>query len=288
MSKAVTVRQTIYAFLMGTALTAGTAWAGQITAPTTVDPGQKVQIQVDSAVEGGSLELWGPVTNASTGGQIATWPLTGPSMEIAISEGPGSYQLRQTAPDGSVLSKKLIDVAAAAVTLRVPDTATAGAELALTWEGAGQEGAEIVILDGSTGQPVATYPASTPNGELLAQAPERTGYYRVAYQVDGTVLLDMPIEVVAGGGWLRSPLTVETNQEFGVEWVGAVGEAKTVRIVTEDDKELYAQVAMSGTRQGPGKATIFAPADPGRYLIQIIDDATGKSVTDLPLIVDPT
>lgn len=292
MPKVVNVRQAFTAFLMGTALTgtaltAGSAWAGQITAPTTIDPGQSVQVQVDDAVPGGTLQLWGPVTNASTGGQITAWPLAGTEAEITISEGPGSYQLRQVGPDGAILSTKLIDVAAAAITLHAPDIAVAGAGMELSWHGPADANSRLVIVEQGTNTEVGTHEVPDVSGKITVQAPERTGNYTVQYHSKTTVLTEVPLEVVAGGGWLRGPLTVDASQEFSVEWLGPVGTAKTVRIATETGEEFYAQISMKGTAQGPGLATIIAPDQPGRYVIQVIDDATGTPVTSLPLVVEP-
>lgn len=287
MPKVVNVRQTILAMLMGTALTAGSAWAAKITAPETVDPGQTVQIQIEPTASGGTLELWGPVTNTNTGGQIASWKLTGATADIQIDQGPGSYQLRQTAEDGTVLATKLIDVAATAITLQAPEVAIAGAEMELTWEGPATTDSQLAIVERGTDTAIELHDVPKQSGTMVVQAPDRTGNYAVQYRAKGTVLTEIPLEVVAGGGWLRGPLTVDASQEFSVEWLGPIGPAKTVRIATEAGEEFYAQITMSGQEQGPGFATIIAPDRPGRYVIQVIDNATGDAVSSLPLVVDP-
>lgn len=287
MPKVVNVRQTVFAFLMGTTLTAGSAFAAKITAPETVDPGQEIQVRIDQAVPGAKLELRGPVTNASSGGTITSWPLNGSEADIIISEAPGSYELRQIGPDGVVLSKKLIDVAAAAITLHAPDIVTAGSEMELFWQGPAGPGNRLVILEQGTNTEVDARQVRETDGKITIQVPERTGNYKVRYMSKETVLTEAPLEVVAGGGWLRGPLKVDASQQFSVEWLGPVGQAKTVRVLTEAGEEFYAQISMSGDAQGPGFATIIAPDQPGRYVIQVIDDETGTEVTSLPLVVDP-
>ena len=282
------LRTSCFGILLGTTLLASTPTiAGQINVPTTVDPGQSVKVELTEPAPGSRLELWGPVTNTSAGGVLAQWPLDGNIAEVVVDQKSGSYQLRQVDTDGQIIAKALIDVAAAAVTLKVPDNAVAGGEMDITWQGPSHDGAVLAVIDSATNAPIINHPIDANTGTATLQAPSKTGNYRVEYQVGGTTLTEMPLEVVAGGGWLRSPLNVTVNQEFEVAWLGDLDKTRTVRIVTEDEKEFYAQITMSGENKGPGEATITAPETPGRYLIQVIDSETGTTVTNLPLVVDP-
>ena len=261
------------------------AQAETIDAPSTVDPGAAVTVTVPGARADGRVELWGPVTESGRGERIDGVPAAD-TVSIAAPMRPGSYELRYVGPGGDVRARATLDVAAVPVTLEVPEKMSAGLDVRVRWQGPARPGDMLQIVDPASGRVVSEVPAVGAPGDRMETemgAPEALGEYRLRYWSASrdTVLRSLPVEVVRGNAWLRSPLTVSAGRAFEVEWNGPVSREQEFRIVDP----LTDTVLMS--KPGGEEAMLRAPTRTGSYRVRYVNTETGFTHADLPLTVTP-
>ena len=261
------------------------AQTGAIEAPGTVDPGDSVVVTFRGATGDGWFELWGPITHTGRGGRLAIEPATGGRATLRAPMDPGSYELRFLTPGGVLRARTPFDVAAVPVTLSVPEQMGKGLETEIRWHGPARPGDLLQIVDPATGAVVSEVPAvGTPGARNITpiRSPEAPGDYLLRY-VSGSrsvVLRSLPVTVVEGKAWLRSPVEVFAGEEFNVQWNGPLGDDHAFQVIDPVN-----DVVVS-SQPGAESATLVAPGRPGDYRIRYVDVATGFVHADLPLQVD--
>ncbi len=175
-----------------------------IEAPETVDPGQQVSVAVAGAPEGGSIELWGPVTQSGTGERIGSVPLAGGNALVTAPQVSASYQLRYVAANGSTRARRAFEVSASPLMLEVPLDVNAGASMQVTWRGPARSGDMLQIIDPATGTVLQSTPVTgEPGAQNVSQlvVPDHSGTVELRYvALDGTVLRTIPFQVRRLGG----------------------------------------------------------------------------------------
>ena len=175
-----------------------------IDAPETVDPGQQVTVSVASAVEGGQIEVWGPVTQSGIGDRVSSVPLTGGTALVTAPQVSASYQLRLVGANGATRAQRAFEVAASPVMLEVPTDVDAGATLQVRWRGPAKAGDTLQIVDPLTGTVLQSTPvAGDPGAQNISQliVPDHRGMLELRYVgLDGTVLRTIPFESRKLGG----------------------------------------------------------------------------------------
>jgi hypothetical protein len=169
-----------------------------ITAPTTADAGQLVNIVVEGADEGATIELWGPVTESGRGSQLSAVPLTGGVASLTAPEMSGSYELRYIGASGQQLGRRAFDVSAVPVALTVVTPAGVGGLVEVTWQGPARPGDRFEVVSASgavvNSIPVAGDSAATNVSQIAA--PPEVGSYELRYVTGGgTVLRSVPLDV---------------------------------------------------------------------------------------------
>lgn len=175
-----------------------------IDAPETVDPGQQVQVSVSRAADGGSVEVWGPVTQQGKGERLLSEPLTNGTAMVTAPQVSGSYELRAVGANGSVSAHRALEVAASPVMLEVPTDVDAGGTLTIRWRGPAKPGDTLQIVDPATSTVLQSTPVAGDRGaQNVSQVtvPDHRGGLELRYVgVDGTVLRSIPFEVRRLGG----------------------------------------------------------------------------------------
>lgn len=274
----------------GTAEVPGTrlAEAAGIEAPSTVDPGDNVVVRLSPARSGGRLEIWGPVTgpvgNINPGARLDSIEAAGGSVSINAPTQPGSYQLRYVAASGATLARRELEVAAVPVTLSVPQEMAAGLDTRIVWQGPADPRDMLRIVDPASSAVLSQAPADgTPGArnETMLRAPERLGDYRLQYWSGArqSVLRSLPVTVVRGNAWLRTPVQVYAGAQFSVEWRGPPSDNNAFQLVDPaTDTVLTSQT-------GGATATLKAPTRTGKYRLRYVNTETGHIFSDLPLQV---
>jgi len=209
-----------------------------------------------------------------------------PGRITAPSE-PGAYQLRYVRDsDRSVVSAKPIDVTGPAITLTVPETATAGSSFNVAWSERIQHQDYVVIV------PAGSDPGTSGNyrrvrddesGDLVA--PADPGLYEVRYVLNegGKTVASAPIEIVDAAITLAVPETTTTGSSFDVRWGQRIHHQDYVVIVPAGSDP-----GTSGNYRRVRNAEsgdLIAPADPGLYEVRYVLNEGGKTVASAPIEV---
>jgi hypothetical protein len=258
-----------------------------IAAPETVDPGASVTVMISGAAAGGRIELSGPVTQTTKGGQIDSAVDTGGSAQLTAPTAAGTYELRYLNAANAVLARTSLDVSAVPVTLSAPRGLGAGIDTAIEWRGPANPGDMLQVYDPATAAVLAETPAEGQPGAVNItnlRGPESLGDYQIRYWsgANQVVLRSLPVTVTNGDAWLRTPIEVNVGDTFSVEWYGPTDADHVYQIV--DPQTGTVVTSQPGT--GAGSANLKAPAKAGAYRIQLINSATGFALSDLPLDVD--
>jgi Ca-activated chloride channel family protein len=260
-----------------------------IEGPWTVDPGQKVTVTISGGVSGGQLQIWGPVTQSSSGRVLAAGESSGGSVPVTAPSAPGSYELRYVNQAGAVLARRTFEVASFPIRLSIPDQPGTGLPVDVRWHGPARPGDVIQIVDPARGVVVSEGPAEGQPGAqnvTRLRMPQQPGEYQLRY-VDGArggVLRTLPISVGPPRTWLRSPTQVNVRESFRVEWNGPVEPDQMFQLVDPTGSAVIsARPGTAGEEQA--FATFTAPSKPGRYRVRYVNTATGQMHSDLPLVV---
>ncbi len=287
-------RSAVFGIAFGAVLSgaASGVWAAEqsVSAPDTIDPGQELRVTIDGVVAGGRLELHGPIGTDVPAKVQDSASVNGPTAGLAAPGTAGSYELRYLGPDGAVLSKIVIDVAAAPVSLSIPTELSAGALADVTWRGPGATGDTLQIVDPASGEVRASTPAEGSPGIETVTAfgmPDVHGQHELRYvTADGTILRQLPVTLTPGGELLRTPIEVFVGEAFTVEWLGGLKNGHVFRVLDQSGTVLD-ETAPSGPETGPLTGVLQAPPKPGHYRIEFADPTSGAIATSLPLDVDP-
>lgn len=260
------------------------AQAAAIDAPSTVDPGATVAVSLSGVTPGGRVEVWGPVSSAGKGSRLASVAVGDAFATLDAPRRAGSYELRYVTPSGAVQARTVLDVSASPVMLDLPERMSAGLGARVRWRGPAAPGDMLQIVDPETGSVVSEAPAAGQPGtetETTIRAPERTGAYRLRYWSGErrAVLRALPVRVVKGKAWLRTPAQVSAGARFAVQWSGPTGAGHAFRIVDPASGSVLA------SQPGSDTATLTAPDRPGGYRIRYVNSETGQVLSDLPLRV---
>jgi Ca-activated chloride channel homolog len=169
-----------------------------ITAPSTADAGQMVNVVVEGAGEGARIELWGPVGESDKGGQVASVPLTGGVAALTAPDMSGSYELRYVSGSGKLLGRRAFDVAAVPVALTVTTPVGLGGILEVSWQGPAQAGDrfEVISASGAVVESIPVEGNSSGTNVSPVTAPQESGSYELRYvSGSGAVLRSVPFDV---------------------------------------------------------------------------------------------
>lgn len=169
-----------------------------ITAPTTVDAGQTINVVVENARSDSAIELWGPVDEAGRGTRLVSAPLTGGTAPLTAPDASGSYELRYVDGSGRQLGRTAFDVAAVPLALEVLTPVAPGGEMRVTWQGPARPGDRFEIIDerGATvgGVPVAGDRMGRNVSDVTV--PSQRGRYALRYVTgQGAVLRSVGFDV---------------------------------------------------------------------------------------------
>lgn len=265
------------------------AQAAEIAAPSTVDPGATVVIELSDASPGGLVEIWGPITQEGRGGQLGSVPATNSFATLTAPSRPGSYELRYVTPAGAVQARRMLDVASVPILLSVPHQLGAGIPGQVRWRGPARPGDRLQIVDPATGAVVSEAPAEgTPGAEnaTMLRAPQAMGDYHLRYVTGArnAVLRVLPIRVGPARTWTRSPGVVSPGESFPVTWHGPAEPGQRFEIFSPASGSVVASAAAEPGPTGVS-ARLRAPSRSGGYRLRVVNAETGQVYSDLPLRV---
>jgi Ca-activated chloride channel family protein len=200
---------------------------------------------------------------------------------------PGSYEARYLASaTGRAVARAPIELTEAALAISGPETAAAGANVAVDWTATVHPRDQITIVP--LDAPDSTVGDYLRAGNALSgvlQAPAEPGDYELRYllESDGQVMARATIQIVEQAVSVSGPESVVAGANVSVAWSEAVHPRDKVTIVPagapSDAYTDYRRV--SNTSSG----TLQAPAEPGDYELRYLLEESGEALASAPLRV---
>jgi len=191
---------------------------------------------------------------------------------LRMPETAGMFEVRYISGQEKLIwASNAIKIDKPTVSISAPDLAVAGSEVALNWQGPGNNRDYISVADaGSEAKQYHSYKYAKPGAKLSARMPDVAGDYVVRY-ISGqerNIWAEAPIKVIERNETLVSPKQVSASTKFTVSWTAIGNQADYVAIykvgAEVKDYESYAYT------RNKLKATLNAPADAGDYELRYI------------------
>ena len=250
--------------------------------PLEVTPATATLIAPDSAEAGATIEVaWqGPDyapdyisvgTPDDPNSRInITLTREGSPLELLMPAEPGTYALRYVMQqDREIIATRMIEVTEVLATLIAPDTAIAGEDIEVAWEGPDYQNDFISVARVDDERGYVNYTYTREGTPLDLQMPTEPGSYEIRYiaSQDRTVLATRPIEITAASGSLSAPETAIAGSTIEVTWTGPDYQNDFISVAEPEDNRGY--VNYTYTREGT-PLDLQMPTEPGTYEIRYI------------------
>ncbi len=201
----------------------------------------------------------------------------------------GTYEIRYVmAQDNTVLARRVIEIADVGAALMAPDTAFAGATVAVVWKGPAYDGDYLAVArpdQGDRDYINYSYLRGASPTDLLM--PPEPGVYEIRYVMsqDGTVLMRRPIEVQPVAATLAAPKSAPAGATVQVEWSGPGYDGDYVTVArTEDGDGSYVNYTYV---RGDSPLDLLMPPEPGAYEIRYVLGQDATVLARLAVTVTP-
>lgn len=218
-----------------------------------------------------------------------TYTRKGPSLMVQMPSEPGQYELRYIMAQGrSVLGTRPITVSDISASLSAPDSAAAGATIAIGWNGPDYKGDFLTVA--SPDMPDNKYVAYayiTKGTPLPLQMPANPGVYELRYVTaqDRRVLVRKPIDITAISTTLTVPDHSSAGGMISVQWAGPDYPQDFIALADPgmpDNKYVTYAYTSKGT-----PLNVEAPLTPGTYELRYILGQDQSAAARTTLTIDP-
>ena len=194
-------------------------------------------------------------------------------VQIDALELDGDFELRYVTPKKNILARRPIKIVAAKVTLKAPDSATIGAEIAVEWTGPNNARDMVVIVaKGAKEGTYGSYIQTSKGNPAKVAAPAEPGDAEIRY-VSGKgkkTIASMPIKIVAADIKFKVAEKIAANSTFRLEFSGAPNHPKDLIVIALPGSK-RAEKTYYVSRGSP--QDVKAPKKAGKYELRYI---TGK------------
>ncbi len=217
-----------------------------------------------------------------------TYTREGSPLALQMPPEPGDYEIRYVQnQDSTILTSISVTVEALAVTVTAPETAVAGDDVVIEWDGPDYQNDYIAVAEvGARGNQYINYTYTRDGSPLRLQMPTEPGSYEVRYvqNQDSTILASVVIEVEAATGSLTAPETATAGDSIVIQWEGP------------DYQNDYISVAEVGARGNQYENYTYTrdgsplrlemPSTPGDYEIRYVINQDSTVLTSVPITVE--
>ncbi len=208
----------------------------------------------------------------------------GSPLTISMPNEPGDYELRYKFRDRQVIATRPITVTAVASGLVAPDTAVAGSNVTVGWEGPGANTDFIGV--GKPGDiAYINYTYTRDDNPLVLQMPLEPGTYDIRYYLggDNTILTSRPITITALKVGMTAPAEAVAGATISVDWTGPNYNLDFIGVGTPGDNNY---INYTYTRDG-APTELQMPVDPGTYEIRYYLGQDNTIAQRIPVSVTP-
>ncbi|HSF96554.1 MAG TPA: hypothetical protein VLA52_16130, partial [Thermohalobaculum sp.] len=217
-----------------------------------------------------------------------TYTRNGSPLKVRAPEEPGSYELRYvTSQTRATIARLPIMVTGATASLEALPTANAGAEVAVTWTGPGNQNDTIVVVPAGAEEGARGAYAYTRNGSpLKVLMPETPGSYELRYVTAQSrqTLAQLPIILTPVTATLEASPVVPAGSMIAVTWTGPANRNDSIAIANPGD-DGRKSLAYAYTRNGT-PLQVRAPKEAGSYELRYLTGQDKNIVARLPITVN--
>ncbi|MBM1814451.1 vWA domain-containing protein [Pseudosulfitobacter pseudonitzschiae] len=205
----------------------------------------------------------------------------GNPAQVQMPVEPGDYEVRYVLDqDREIIATAMITVEAASASVTPPATATAGAMVAVPWEG--PDYTRDFIAVGKPGEPYVNYAYTSRGNPAQVQMPVEPGDYEIRYVLDQDreIIATAMITISAVTAHLTPPQAAPVGATVAVPWIGPDYTRDFIAVGKPD--EPYINYAY--TKDG-NPARVEMPATPGDYELRYVLDQDNLVIATVPLTV---
>jgi Ca-activated chloride channel family protein len=179
----------------------------------------------------------------------------------------------------------VVELLEPAVTLTAPESAVAGSNVEIAWEGESIHPRDLVTLVPVGAAPDARGEYRRVGNENTAQlqAPGRAGPYEARYvaSATGLAVASAAIELSAANVIISGPASAAAGANVEVEWTGSIHPRDQITIVPAGaaDSAIGDYFRVSGAAAG----AVQAPAEPGDYELRYVLESDGRVLARAPI-----
>ena len=251
------------------------AATASLKAPAEIVAGAPIEIEWTGPGNQGDYITIAP-PNAATSAYISyayTKKKKGQPVFIDAPELDGDFELRYVTPKKNILARTPIKVVAAKVTLKAPDTATAGAVVSIEWSGPDNARDLIAIVPkGAKEGTYGSYTQTKKGSPLTLATPAEPGDAEIRYLTGKSkkTLAARPIKLTPADIKFAVAEKVAANATFRLEFSGAPNNPRDLIVIALPGNK-RAEKTYYVSRGSPQE--VKAPKKAGKYELRYI---TGK------------
>ena len=265
--------------------------------PLVVTPATATLIAPDTAEAGATIEVaWqGPgyapdyISVGETDDDNSRINITlvreGSPLALLMPAEPGSYLLRYVMQqDREIIATRPIEVTQVLATLIAPETAIAGDDVEVSWDGPDYQNDYIAVSRTDDERGYENYTYTRDGTPLDLRMPTEPGTYEIRYiaSQDRTVLARRSIEVTAVAASLIAPDTATAGATVEIAWDGPDYQSDFISVARVDDDRGY--VNYTYTREGT-PLDLVMPTEPGSYEIRYVLSQDRQTLVSRPIEV---
>ncbi|WP_376695973.1 vWA domain-containing protein [Wenzhouxiangella sp. EGI_FJ10305] len=218
-----------------------------------------------------------------------TYTDDGSPLELKMPAEAGDYEIRYIQrQDRTILARQSITVEPVEATLSAPDTAAAGENVTVEWQGPDYRRDYIAITrpDDDSGKHI-NFTYTDDGSPLELQMPPEAGDYEIRYiqRQDRTILARQSITVEPVEATLSAPDTAAAGENITVEWQGPDYRRDYIAITRPDD-DSGKHINFAYTKDG-SPLELQMPPEAGGYEIRYIQRQDRIVLARRPITVEP-
>ena len=265
-----------------------------------VQPAEAVLLAADEVMAGAPLNVrfTGPkhkgdmIAFADASGEVVTstskWASSAKTNEVTLIAplNPGPAEIQYIGRGRKTLTRRVVHITRAEVTLAATSTAMAGSPVLVTWTGPGGKGDHITIVSAIAPDSEKANREYAKGAAVEIIAPETTGDAEIRYiSRKNTVIKRVPIELVAAKASLTAEETAQISRPLRIQWSGPGHPRDFLMVVPsgapDEERGPYQLL------RGNDTVSLRMPKEPGEYELRYVTAQNKKVLARRPVRVVP-
>ena len=207
-----------------------------------------------------------------------TYVRDGNPVSVTMPPREGDFELRYYQKDRTVIGTRPITVTPVTALIEAAETAPAGSELAVTWQGPDYKRDFIAV--GEQGKPYINYAYTKDGSPASVTMPTKAGRYELRYVMDQdrTQIATRVIDVVDVTASVTPPAQATVGATIAVPWEGPDYKRDFISVGKPGEAYINYEYTRNGT-----PAQLLMPTEPGEYEIRYVLDQDREVIATAPI-----